>query len=217
MQTYTFANITVRPFLKLSDVNNPYIFGDTKHVINMCDYREPEVIDLIHSKGGTFDWFPTEEQPMDVNAILQAVAKLEEYDKDGTPIIVHCMGGNNRSRTVVEAYHFSKFGTHLEDMYKGYLNHLHYNCESGYLPPLKEMERLLSSNLEKILYTRKTQVEVSLRQGEMHLYGSAPKEYVDKMSEIVNRDPECTWYNRELELMTAAIKEVEAQQQNNTK
>lgn len=211
MRTYDFANITVRPFLKLSDVNNPYIFGETKHVINMSDYREPEVIELIHSKGGTFDWFPTEEQPMDVNAILQAVAKLAKYDKEGTPIIVHCMGGNNRSRTVVEAYHFSKFGTHFEDMYKGYLNHLHYNCESGFLPPLKEMERLLSSNLEDILNTRKTQVEVSLRQGEMHLYGSAPKEYVDKMSEIVNRDPECTWYNRELELMTVAIKEVEAQ------
>jgi len=214
---YDFANIEVRPFLKLSDVNNPYIFGETKHVINVCDYREPEVIDLLHSKGATFDWFPTEEQPMDVDAILHAVAILAEYDKDGTPIIVHCMGGNNRSRTVVEAYHFAKTGTHLEDMYRGYMNHLHYNCESGYLPPLKEMERLLSSNLEKILYTRKTQVKVSLRQGEMHLYGSAPKEYVDKMSEIVNRDPECTWYNRELELMTAAIKEVEAQQQNNTK
>ena len=55
MKNYDFANITVRPFLKLSDVNNPYIYGETKHVINMCDYREPEVIDLIHSKGGTFD------------------------------------------------------------------------------------------------------------------------------------------------------------------
>ena len=140
---YDFANITVRPFLKLSDVNNPYIFGETKHVINMCDYREPEVIDLIHSKGGTFDWFPTEEQPMDVKAILQAVVKLSEYDRGGTPIIVHCMGGNNRSRTVVEAYHFAKFGTHYTDEYKGFQNHLVYNCESGYLPPLKEMEQLL--------------------------------------------------------------------------
>ena len=146
MQTYTFANITVRPFLKLSDVNNPYIFGQTKHVINMCDYREPEVVELIQSKGGTFDWFPTDEQPMDVNAILQAVAKLAEYDKDGSPIIVHCMGGNNRSRTVVEAYHFAKTGKHIEDMYRGYFNHLHYNCESGYLPPLKEMEQLLTNN-----------------------------------------------------------------------
>lgn len=145
MKNYDFANITVRTFLKLSDVNNPYIFGETKHVISMCAHREPEVIDLIHSKGSTFDWFPTEEQPMDVNAILQAVAKITEYDKDGTPIIVHCMGGNNRSRTVVEAFYFAKLGTHLEDEYKGYPNHLIYNCESGYLPPLKEMEILLSN------------------------------------------------------------------------
>lgn len=148
MKDYEFANITVRPFLKLSDLNNPYIFGETKHVINVCDYREPEVIDLLHQRGVTFDWFPTEEQPMDVDAILQAVAKLAEYDKDGEHIIVHCMGGNNRSRTVVEAYHFAKTGTHLEDMYRGYLNHLHYNCESGYLPPLKEMELLLTKNID---------------------------------------------------------------------
>lgn len=143
MQTYSFAKITVRPFLKLSDVNNPYIFGETKHVISMCAHREPEVIDLIHSKGGTFDWFPTEEQPMDVNAILQAVAKLTEYDKDGGHIIVHCMGGNNRSRTVVEAYHFAKTGTHLEDEYKGYPNHLLYNCGEGFLPPIKDMEKMI--------------------------------------------------------------------------
>lgn len=78
MQTYSFAKITVRPFLKLSDVNNPYIFGETKHVISMCDYREPEVIDLIHAKGGTFDWFPTGERPMDVELLLNAVAKLAD-------------------------------------------------------------------------------------------------------------------------------------------
>lgn len=140
---YDFANITVRPFLKLSDVNNPYIFGETKHVIDMCYYREPEVIDLIESKGATFDWFPTEEQPMDVNAILQAVAKLFEYDRDGSPIIVHCLGGNNRSRTVVEAYHFAKLGRHLEDEYKGYPNHLLYNCGEGFLPLIKEMGKKL--------------------------------------------------------------------------
>ena len=74
---------------------------------------------------------------MDVNAILQAVAKLAEYDKDGTPIIVHCMGGNNRSRTVVEAFYFAKLGTHLEDEYKGYPNHLLFNCGEGFLPPNK--------------------------------------------------------------------------------
>lgn len=210
---YDFANIEVRPFLKLSDVNNPYIFGETKHVINVCDYREPEVIELLHSKCATFDWFPTEEQPMDVNAILQTVAKLAEYDKDGGHIIVHCMGGNNRSRTVVEAFHFAKFGTHIEDMYRGYKNHLHYNCESGYLPPLKEMERLLSSDIETILHAHKTLVEVSIHQCDLHMYGSAPKEYVDKMQEIVKRDPPGTWTGKDLDLLTAAIKAFEAEQQ----
>ena len=142
---YTFANITARPFLTLNDANNKWIFTDkTKHVIDVCMYREPEVIDLIQSKGATFDWFPTDERPMDLDMILQAVAKLVEYDCDGSHIIVHCLHGNNRSRTVVEAFHFAKLGFHFEDEYKGYTNHLVWNSASGYLPPLQEMEKLLS-------------------------------------------------------------------------
>lgn len=141
---YKFANITTRPFMTLNDVNNKWIFGDTRHVIDVCMYREPEVIDLIQSKGATFDWFPTDERPMDLGMVLQAVAKLAEYDCDGSHIIVHCLHGNNRSRTVVEAYHFAKLGVHYEDVYKGSRNHLIWNCENGYLPPLPEMELLLT-------------------------------------------------------------------------
>lgn len=142
---YTFTNITARPFLTLNDANNKWIFTDnTKHVIDVCMYREPEVIDLIQSKGATFDWFPTDERPMDLDMILKAVAKLIEYDRDGSHIIVHCLHGNNRSRTVVEAFHFAKLGFHFEDEYKGFTNHLVWNCASGYLPSLPEMEKLLS-------------------------------------------------------------------------
>lgn len=144
---YTFANITARPFLTLNDAYNKWIFTDsTKHVIDVCMYREPEVIDLIQSKGATFDWFPTDERPMDLDMILKAVAKLIEYDRDGSHIIVHCLHGNNRSRTVVEAFHFAKLGFHFEDEYKGFTNHLVWNCASGYWPPLSEMEKLLSEN-----------------------------------------------------------------------
>ena len=91
------------------------------------------------------------------------------------------------------------------------MNHLHYNCESGYLPPLKEMERLLLCP-EKNLNIRKQQVEITLNDGDLHLYGMAPKEYVDKMAEIVKRDPLETWVGKDLDLLTAAIKEVEAEQ-----
>lgn len=151
---YKFANITARPLLTLSDVNNPYIFGHTRHVINMSDYREPEVAEAIKAKGATYDWFPTGERPMDVDMILLAVRELSRYDYEGAPIIVHCMGGNNRSRTVVEAYHFAKYWTHYEDEYQGSLNHLVWNCEQGYLPPLPEMEKLL-----KVLSPRRHSVE----------------------------------------------------------
>lgn len=107
-------------------------------------HQAQEAIELIHAKGATFDWFPTDERPMDLDIVLQAIAKLAEYDRDGSHIIVHCLHGNNRSRTVVEAYHYAKLGTHYEDEYKGYTNHLIWNCAQGYLPPLPEMERLLS-------------------------------------------------------------------------
>lgn len=49
-------------------------------------------------------------------------------------------GGNHRSRLVVEAFHYVKTGTHFADEYKGYENHLIYDCCSGYLLPLEEVE-----------------------------------------------------------------------------
>lgn len=141
---YKFANITARGFITLDEIENPCTITDrTKHVVDVCMYREPEVIDAIKAKGITFDWFPTDERPMDLDMVLLAVSKLAEYDRDGSHIIVHCLHGNNRSRTVVEAYYFAKLGLHVEDECKGYKNHLIWNCEQGYLPPLSEMENLL--------------------------------------------------------------------------
>lgn len=80
---------------------------------------------------------------MEVDNLLKAVALLAKFDMPDSHTIVHCVGGNNRSRTVVEAYHFAKLGTHYEDEYKGFPNYLIYNCASGYLPPLQEMEDIL--------------------------------------------------------------------------
>lgn len=52
----------------------------------------------------------------------------------------------------------------------------------------------------------------SLWQDGMHIDGKAPKEQIDKMIEIVNRDPEGTWNCRGLDLLVAAIQEVEAEE-----
>ena len=57
--------------------------------------------------------------------------------------IVHCTCGNNRSRTVVEAFHFAKTGTHLPDEYNGEFNHLLYNVNNGHLPERTILESSL--------------------------------------------------------------------------
>ena len=65
--------------------------------------------------------------------------------------IVCCAFGVNRSRTVIEAFHYAKMGYHLEDEYEGFKNHLICNCESGFLPPLSDVERDLASLAESSL------------------------------------------------------------------
>lgn len=52
----------------------------------------------------------------------------------------------------------------------------------------------------------------SLWQDGMHMEGKAPKEQIDKMVEIVNRAPEGTWDGRGLDLLEAAIKELEVEE-----
>ena len=52
----------------------------------------------------------------------------------------------------------------------------------------------------------------SLWQGDMHMSGKVPKEFMEKMVEISNRDPEGSWTDRGLDLLETAIKELK---QNN--
>lgn len=48
-----------------------------------------------------------------------------------------------------------------------------------------------------------------LRQGELYLsIGGVTKEEIDKMKEIRERDPQENWENRDMELLTKAMKEL---------
>lgn len=146
MTKYTFAPITVRPFPTLVEVRNPWIINSrVKHLINVSDKEQDDIKAAILARGISYSWFPTVEKPtMDMPKIFLAVRQLHQYVSSGEPTVVHCVAGINRSRTVVEAYHYARFGKHLTDEYNGYQNHLIYNCASGYLPPLSQMEHWLS-------------------------------------------------------------------------
>lgn len=86
--------------------------------------------------------YPLDEEVDDIGweNIKKAVETLLQYDSKEKRMIVHCDFGQHRSRLVVEAFHYVKFGKHLTDAYKGYDNHLICDCRSGYLPSLEEVE-----------------------------------------------------------------------------
>ena len=146
MKAYKFANITVRPYPNMCDVNNKWIFTpEIGVVVNVSQKYKAEIVDAIKQKGIEYYHFPLDEEVPDIGweNIKKAVKTLMHYDNTDMHILVHCDGGNHRSRLVVEAFHYAKLGTHLIDEYKGYDNHLIYDCKSGYLLPLEEVEEAL--------------------------------------------------------------------------
>jgi len=147
MKSYSFANLTVRGFPTELDMNNPWIYGSVQVMVNVCEHEyPPEILKIIRERGIECYNFPLQEDVPDMGLenILKAVDILDAVDKEGKKILLHCSFGNNRSRTVAECFHFMRTGVQLEDEYKGYLNHLVFNCENGHLPALTEVEDLLS-------------------------------------------------------------------------
>lgn len=146
MKAYKFAKITVRPYPNICDVNNKWIFTpEVEAVLNVSQKYKAEIVDAIKQKGIEYYHFPLDEEVPDIGweNIKKAIKILFECEEQGKHILVHCDGGNHRSRLVVEAFHFAKTGTHLADEYKGFDNHLIYDCRSGFLPPLEEVEEEL--------------------------------------------------------------------------
>lgn len=145
MRIYSFAKLSVRPFPTLFEINHPYIFGGVQTVINVSETSYPkEILDAFQSRGIRWYHFPMSEDVIDVDILLAAVRQLILSDQSGDKILLHCQWGNNRSRTVAEAFYYVKMGTHFDDEYKKYPNHLIYNCSEGHLLNLEEVERRLS-------------------------------------------------------------------------
>ena len=148
MKAYKFAKITVRPYPNMCDVNNKWIFTpEIGVVINVSQKYKAEIVEAIKQKGIEYFHFPLDEEVPDIGweNIKKAVKTLMHYDNTDKHILAHCDGGNHRSRLVVEAFHYAKLGTHFIDEYKGYDNHLIYDCCSGYLLPLEEVETELKN------------------------------------------------------------------------
>lgn len=143
MKTYTFEKVSARGYLTEADLHNKWIVtDDLKLVVNVSEKCDEDAARFLNEKGIDYVWLPLFEEVKDIgySAILKAVKEMLECSDNGGRIIVHCDFGNNRSRTIIEAFHFAIMRYHLDDEYKGYQNHLIYNSKSGYLPPMKQIE-----------------------------------------------------------------------------
>ena len=148
MKSYSFAKVSARGYLTEADYNNKYIITeDLKMIINVSgrDFEKPA--EYFQERGIATKFLPLTEKNGDMgyHKILEAVKDLLYWDKQGKRCIVCCAFGVNRSRTVIEAFHFAKMGFHFEDDYDGFLNHLVCNCETGCLPPLSQVEQDLKN------------------------------------------------------------------------
>lgn len=147
MKTYTFTNLQARPYPSVEEIGNPHIYGRVKIVVNVSDkpYSQ-DIAQALYGQGIKCIYLPLLEigPDMGYENLLKAVRLLEIADFAGLPVIVHSDSGNNRSRVVAEAFHYHKCGRHLEDEYKGSINHLIYNCSIGLLPPIDEVEKALN-------------------------------------------------------------------------
>lgn len=127
-------------------LKQPWIFpADVAVAISVTPHYEAKIVDALKVKGIDFYHYPLEEEVDDIGweNIKQAVEILLRYDKEDQRMIVHCDFGQHRSRLVIEAFYYAKYGEHLQDVYKGFANHLIYDCMSHYLPELSVVEKEL--------------------------------------------------------------------------
>lgn len=146
MRFYKFAPIAARCFPTIADIYNPWIFPpDVSVVINVSQRYDESIACELNRRGIEYHLLPLDEEVEDIGweNIVKAVKILLKADKDNKKMIVHCDFGQHRSRLVIEAFHFAKLGIHFIDNYKGYENHLIYNCKTNHLPQLEDTELTL--------------------------------------------------------------------------
>lgn len=150
MRSYSFAPIAARDYPTVRMLDHPHIWGGVRFCVNVSEKPySPELEAAMKEKGIRWLHFPLSERASswhDWEAALYDVADaLYRAFLEGEKTVVHCDFGNNRSRTMVEALYYMLRGEQFQDEYKGEVNHLAYNCKTGHLPPLEEVERNLKA------------------------------------------------------------------------
>lgn len=139
MKNWLLKNVRLRGFLSSTDLQNKWIMDGVGCVINVSSDFDAQ----LRKMGISYYWFPMSESngDMGLNSIYGALNILQPYIKRLRSIIIHCQGGNNRSRVVKESLYFANYGSwpvEVDDTCK-----VIQNCTEGHLPPIDIYENFL--------------------------------------------------------------------------
>lgn len=146
MKTYDFAPISAREYPTVKILDHPYIWAGVKFCVNLSERPySSELVEALATHGIEWIHCPVSEEPGAdwLESFARALPQMYKAYKEGKNQIVHCDLGNNRSKSLVETFHYLIKHSQLEDEYKGEINHLAYNCKIGHLPPLEEVQARL--------------------------------------------------------------------------
>lgn len=129
------SNVHVRSFIKPNDLQNKWIMDGIECVVNVSSDFNEEVSNYLRQKNIAYYWFPMSEQNknMGLHSIYGALKVLQPYVDRKEPIIIHCFGGNNRSKVIFESLYYLNFGSWPNGAVDCKTL---TNCESGHLPPI---------------------------------------------------------------------------------
>lgn len=136
-------NIKVHRILSIADIDNRWIIGDVKCVVNVSSDPNSEVCRVLQAKNINCYWFPMTEcnSDMGLHSIFGALQILRGYIELRESCIIHCYGGNNRSRVVYESLYylyFSNWPTPIED------TKVFENSQKGHLPSIDKYIKFLT-------------------------------------------------------------------------
>lgn len=126
-------NVHVRSFVKPNDLQNKRITDGIKCVVNISsDYNE-KVSFCLRQQDIAYYRFPMSEQNKDMvlHSIYGALKVIQPYIDRKEPVIIHCFGGNNRSKVIFESLYYLNFGLWPNDDENCKTL---TNCMNGHLP-----------------------------------------------------------------------------------
>lgn len=135
--------ITVSPHPTLKKKVSLEVLLSYNIVINVSDHLDSKLHSILGQNGVQSYWLPLgEAYGLALENIFAAMMILLSAEKDSQRVLLHCVAGRNRSKTIEDCYKYMTTGEYTED------SAMMLNVKDGQLPGIFRLELFLQKCLE---------------------------------------------------------------------